>query len=104
MKILEDLHIFDFTILKLFIEDFPNMGIWWNKLVVGDQYYVILYLIVSISAIDGLLNNYKHEFADVIKAAEKREVALKKEPPLDKKKRGEQIDAQLKKKLPIFYL
>ena len=39
-----------------------------------------------------------YDFTDVIKAAEKREVALKKEPPLDKKKRREQIDAQLKKK------
>jgi len=64
MKILEDLHIFDFSVLKLFIDDFPNIGIWWNKLVVADQYYVILYLIVSIGVIVGLLNNYKHEFAD----------------------------------------
>jgi hypothetical protein len=39
-----------------------------------------------------------YDFTDVIKAAEKREVALKKELPLDKKKRREQIDAQLKKK------
>jgi hypothetical protein len=39
-----------------------------------------------------------YDFTNVIKAAEKREVALKKEPPLDKKKRREQIDAQLKKK------
>ncbi len=45
-----------------------------------------------------------YDFTNVIKAAEKREVALKKEPPLDKKKRKEQIDAQLKKKLQIFYL
>jgi hypothetical protein len=39
-----------------------------------------------------------YDFTDVIKAAEKREVALKKESPLDKKKRRDQIDAQLKKK------
>ena len=40
-----------------------------------------------------------YDFTDVIKAAEKREVALKKESPLDKKKRREQIDAQLKKNI-----
>ena len=38
-----------------------------------------------------------YDFADVIKEAEKREVALKKESLLNKKKRKDQIDAQLKK-------
>ena len=38
-----------------------------------------------------------YDFADVIKEAEKREVALKKESLLNKKKRKDQIDTQLKK-------
>jgi hypothetical protein len=38
-----------------------------------------------------------YDFADVIKEAEKREVALKKESLLNKKKRKDQIDNQLKK-------
>jgi hypothetical protein len=54
----------NFDVLKLFIEEFPNFGIWWNKLVTADQYYVILYLILSIILVVGLLENYKNEFAD----------------------------------------
>lgn len=38
-----------------------------------------------------------YDFADVIKEAEKREVALKKESLLNKKKRKDRIDTQLKK-------
>jgi len=38
-----------------------------------------------------------YDFADVIKEAEKREVALKKESLLNKKKRKDQINTQLKK-------
>lgn len=40
-----------------------------------------------------------YDFTEVIKAAEKREVALKKESSLNKKKRRDQIDAQLKKNI-----
>lgn len=57
-------NFFNFDVLKLFIEYFPNFGIWWNKLVVTDQYYVIIYLIVSISCVAPLLSEYKRKFAD----------------------------------------
>lgn len=57
-------NFFNFDVLKLFIEYFPNFGIWWNKLVVTDQYYVIIYLIVSISCVVPLLSEYKRKFAD----------------------------------------
>jgi len=40
-----------------------------------------------------------YDFADVIIEAEKREVALKKESILDKKKRRDKIDTQLKKNI-----
>ena len=48
--IIEYLHIFDFNILKIFINNFPNLGIWWNKLQASYQYYVLLYTIVFCSA------------------------------------------------------
>lgn len=57
-------NFFNFDVLKLLIEEFPNIGIWWNKLVVADQYYVIIYLIVSISCVVPLLSEYKRKFAD----------------------------------------
>lgn len=57
-------NFFNFDILKSLIEEFPNIGIWWNKLVAADQYDVILYLITTISLVVGLLKDYKHEFAD----------------------------------------
>ena len=40
-----------------------------------------------------------YDFADVIKEAEKREIALKKESILDKEKRRDKIDTQLKKNI-----
>lgn len=40
-----------------------------------------------------------YDFTDVIKEAEKREIALKKESILDKKKRKDRIDTQLKKNI-----
>lgn len=46
MEILNYLHIFDFNIIKLFLNEFPNLGIWWNKLQASYQYYVLLYIIV----------------------------------------------------------
>lgn len=57
-------NFFNFDVLNLLIEEFPNIGIWWNKLVVADQYYVIIYLIVSISCVVPLLSEYKRKFAD----------------------------------------
>ena len=40
-----------------------------------------------------------YDFTDVIKEAEKREIALKKESILDKEKRRDKIDTQLKKNI-----
>jgi len=57
MKILEYLHIFDFSILKVFVEDFPNLGFWWSKLQPGGQYYVILYLLTFIIIIFQIKKN-----------------------------------------------
>jgi hypothetical protein len=87
---------------------------WWSIPIILFLFYVLYNRQVSYGKIaishcadiefvkyaDNNSNLYiTYDFTDVIKAAQKREVALKKEPPLDKKKRRDQIDAQLKKNI-----
>jgi hypothetical protein len=87
---------------------------WWSIPIILFLFYVLYNRQVSYGKIaishcadiefvkyaDNNSNLYiTYDFTDVIKAAQKREVALKKEPRLDKKKRRDQIDAQLKKNI-----
>lgn len=57
-------NFFNFDVLKSFVEEFPNFGIWWSKLVASDQYYVILYLIISITCFVPLISEYKKKFSN----------------------------------------
>jgi hypothetical protein len=66
MEILNYLHIFDFNIIKLFLSEFPNLGIWWNKLQEGHQYYVLLYIIVFCSAAFQMSRDLKISFVSGI--------------------------------------
>ena len=66
MEILNYLHIFDFNIIKLFLSEFPNFSIWWNKLQEGHQYYVLLYIIVFCSAAFQMSRDLKISFVSGI--------------------------------------
>jgi hypothetical protein len=66
MEILNYLHIFDFNIIKLFLSEFPNFSIWWNKLQEGHQYYVLLYIIVFCSAAFQISRDLKISFVSGI--------------------------------------
>jgi hypothetical protein len=66
MEILNYLHIFDFNIIKLFLSEFPNFCIWWNKLQEGHQYYVLLYIIVFCSAAFQMSRDLKISFVSGI--------------------------------------
>jgi hypothetical protein len=66
MEILNYLHIIDFNIIKLFLSEFPNLGIWWNKLQEGHQYYVLLYIIVFCSAAFQMSRDLKISFVSGI--------------------------------------